>query len=49
MLHAAALTIPRVGKDPIVAHAPLPMDFDAMGFDLPEPADKPEIAVEDDT
>ncbi|CAH0498281.1 RluA family pseudouridine synthase [Novosphingobium sp. CECT 9465] len=35
MLHAAALTIQRAGKDPITAVAPLPMDFDALGFDVP--------------
>lgn len=32
MLHAAGLTIPRQGKDPIVAAAPLPADFRALGF-----------------
>ena len=32
MLHAAALTVPRVGKTPIVATAPLPGDFAALGF-----------------
>ena len=35
MLHAAALTIQRAGKDPITAVAPLPMDFDALGFEVP--------------
>lgn len=35
MLHAAALTIQRTGKHPITAVAPLPMDFDALGFDVP--------------
>ncbi|MBA4353277.1 MAG: RNA pseudouridine synthase [Novosphingobium sp.] len=35
MLHAAALTIQRTGKDPITATAPLPIDFDALGFDVP--------------
>lgn len=61
MLHAAAITIPRAGKEAIVAHAPLPLDFYAMGFDLPEWAvkpdvpemleveEKPEVADEDDT
>ncbi len=32
MLHAAALTIQREGKPPIVAIAPLPADFAALGF-----------------
>ena len=32
MLHAAALTVPRAGKEPIVAAAPLPADFIALGF-----------------
>lgn len=33
MLHAAALTIPREGKAPVQARAPLPADFAALGFD----------------
>lgn len=32
MLHACALTVPREGKPPIVATAPLPDDFQALGF-----------------
>ena len=32
MLHAAALEVPRDGKPPVVAVAPLPADFAAMGF-----------------
>ena len=32
MLHAAALTIPRDGKPPIVAAAPFPADFRVAGF-----------------
>jgi tRNA pseudouridine32 synthase / 23S rRNA pseudouridine746 synthase len=32
MLHAAALTIPREGKPPIAAAAPMPADFIALGF-----------------
>ena len=32
MLHAAALTVPREGKEPIIAQAPLPADFAAFGF-----------------
>jgi tRNA pseudouridine32 synthase/23S rRNA pseudouridine746 synthase len=32
MLHAAALTVPREGKTPVVARAPLPADFAALGF-----------------
>lgn len=35
MLHAAALTVPREGKPPIVAVAPLPADFAALGFSDP--------------
>ncbi|MGE8142628.1 RluA family pseudouridine synthase [Novosphingobium sp. NPDC080210] len=33
MLHARALTVPREGKTPITAMAPLPADFRALGFD----------------
>ena len=32
MLHAAALEVPRSGKPAIVARAPLPADFAALGF-----------------
>jgi tRNA pseudouridine32 synthase/23S rRNA pseudouridine746 synthase len=32
LLHAAELTIPRAGKEPIVAKAPLPERFLAAGF-----------------
>jgi len=32
MLHAAGLEVPREGKPPIVAIAPLPADFAALGF-----------------
>jgi tRNA pseudouridine32 synthase/23S rRNA pseudouridine746 synthase len=32
MLHAAAITIPRDGKPPVTATAPLPQDFAALGF-----------------
>ncbi len=32
MLHAAGLTVPREGKGPIVAVAPMPADFLALGF-----------------
>lgn len=32
MLHAAGLIVPRDGKPPIVASAPLPADFAALGF-----------------
>ena len=32
MLHAAGLTVPREGKAPILATAPLPADFVALGF-----------------
>ncbi|MBX7494824.1 RNA pseudouridine synthase [Qipengyuania sp. 6B39] len=37
MLHAAALSVPRDGKPPVEASAPLPRDFAALGFgDGPE-------------
>ncbi len=32
MLHAAAITIPRDGKPPVDAAAPMPADFTALGF-----------------
>ncbi|QPC98876.1 RluA family pseudouridine synthase [Qipengyuania soli] len=32
MLHAAAIVIPRDGKPPVEASAPLPADFAALGF-----------------
>tara|TARA_R110000751_G_scaffold2018_8_gene8766 strand:- start:102915 stop:103571 length:657 start_codon:yes stop_codon:yes gene_type:complete len=32
MLHAAAITVPREGKPPIAATAPVPRDFIALGF-----------------
>lgn len=32
MLHAAELTVPREGKAPIAAKAPMPADFAALGF-----------------
>jgi tRNA pseudouridine32 synthase/23S rRNA pseudouridine746 synthase len=32
MLHAAGITVPRGDKEPIVAVAPLPRDFAALGF-----------------
>ncbi len=32
MLHAAELTVPREGKAPVHARAPLPADFAALGF-----------------
>lgn len=32
MLHAAALSVPRDGKPPVAATAPLPHDFTALGF-----------------
>lgn len=32
MLHAAGLTVPRDGKPPVEAHAPLPADFADRGF-----------------
>jgi len=41
MLHAAALTIPRDGKPPIVAAAPFPADFRAVGFEPEADPDAP--------
>lgn len=35
MLHAAGLVVQREGKPPIVAQAPLPADFAALGFSDP--------------
>ena len=32
MLHASAITVPRDGKPPVTATAPLPADFAAFGF-----------------
>lgn len=37
MLHAAGLMIPREGKPPIRAEAPLPPDFAALGAGMAEP------------
>ena len=39
MLHAARLIVPRDGKPPIVANAPMPERFRALGFAMPENAD----------
>lgn len=39
MLHAAHLTVPRDGKPPIVAHAPMPDRFRKLGFAGPDDAD----------
>ncbi len=39
MLHAAALRIGREGKPPVVAQAPMPADFEALGF-APVPAEQ---------
>ena len=36
MLHASALTLTRGEKPPVVAHAPMPADFQALGFAAPE-------------
>ncbi len=37
MLHASALVVPRENKPAIEAHAPMPADFIALGFEAPEP------------
>jgi tRNA pseudouridine32 synthase/23S rRNA pseudouridine746 synthase len=39
MLHASKLEVPREGKPPIEANAPMPADFIALGFAAPEPAE----------
>jgi tRNA pseudouridine32 synthase/23S rRNA pseudouridine746 synthase len=43
MLHAAALTVPREGKPPVSAKAPLPADFIALGFAIDDPCPPPTI------
>lgn len=35
MLHAAHLLVPRPGKDPVQATAPMPADFQRLGFSSP--------------
>ena len=45
MLHAAGLTVHREGKPPIIAHAPMPEDFLALGFTEPEMAMAPPEVV----
>ena len=42
MLHAAGLVVRREGKTPIIAHAPLPDDFRALGFVDPEDGVEPD-------
>jgi tRNA pseudouridine32 synthase/23S rRNA pseudouridine746 synthase len=42
MLHALALSVPREGKPPITARAPLPADFAALGFG---PTEMPDVAL----
>jgi len=32
MLHAARIEVPRQGKPPVIAAAPMPADFSALGF-----------------
>lgn len=32
MLHSAAISVPRFGKEPVAARAPFPADFAALGF-----------------
>ncbi|NLR69871.1 RNA pseudouridine synthase [Novosphingobium sp. ERN07] len=36
MLHASELTVPRAGKEPIEGYSPMPVDFDAFSFELPQ-------------
>ena len=40
MLHASALTVQRGEKPPIIAHAPLPADFAALGFGEASPPEQ---------
>lgn len=35
MLHASSLMVPREGKPPVTAHAPMPADFATLGFTDP--------------
>ena len=46
MLHAAGLVVRREGKTPIIAHAPLPDDFRALGFADPEDVAEPDAGEE---
>ncbi|MXO75590.1 RNA pseudouridine synthase [Altererythrobacter aerius] len=39
MLHAAGLSVPRDGKPPVAAHAPMAQDFAALGFADPLESD----------
>lgn len=39
MLHAAALTVPRAGKEPVAATAPWPERFETLGFAAADVAD----------
>ena len=39
LLHARRLVMPRDGKPPVDATAPLPASFAAAGFAAPEPTD----------
>jgi tRNA pseudouridine32 synthase/23S rRNA pseudouridine746 synthase len=48
MLHARSLTLPREGKRPVTAEAPLPERFAALGFapslvDTPDPVDAVDV------
>ena len=46
LLHASAITVQREGKPPIVAHAPMPADFLALGFTDPDPVAEPIAAYD---
>lgn len=37
LLHAERIELVRDGKPPVLAHAPFPADFAALGFAAPEP------------
>jgi tRNA pseudouridine32 synthase / 23S rRNA pseudouridine746 synthase len=39
LLHAERIELARDGKPPVLAHAPFPADFAALGFTAPEPGD----------
>ena len=39
LLHAERIELAREGKPPVLAHAPFPADFGALGFAPPEPGD----------
>ena len=47
MLHASGLGLPREGKPPILAEAPLPADFAGLGFSGATIATRPDVGAGD--